>query len=221
MIPITPAIMGPGIEEEYEDLLERIDKLQILLKPFPASNDTREGRLVYLLAWLRQEINAQRLPVPLDRKYWGTLAYLIGEGSLDHLGGEKAMGEIATILDGEGILKPRHWPVVVAMLDEFLAYIQLHLPNIGPLDRFETSFLNETRQIRDDLVAGRIVLPLDKALYAGWARSSVTDHLHSIPNFSNRRRSILLSVFANVRPKACQKSPLPAPNPGMVWGTDS
>ena len=71
MIPITPQIMGPGIEEEYVDLMERIEKLEPLFSPFPPSNDTAEGRMVVQLMWLRQEIEAQRLPIPLDQKYWG------------------------------------------------------------------------------------------------------------------------------------------------------
>ena len=64
MIAITPQIMGPGIEEEYADLMERVAQLEVLLKPFPPSNDTREGRMVYFLMWPRQEIEARRLPIP-------------------------------------------------------------------------------------------------------------------------------------------------------------
>jgi hypothetical protein len=118
MIPITPQMIGPGIDEEYADALERIEKLEAAVKGVAPSNDTREGRMVYQLLWLRQEITARRLPLPLDDKYWGTLGYLVAEGSLDHLGIAKPMGELATILTGTGLLKKRHYPVVVAMLDD-------------------------------------------------------------------------------------------------------
>ena len=92
MIAITPQIMGPGIEEEYADLMERVAQLEVLLKPFPPSNDTREGRMVYFLMWLRQEIEAKRLPIPLEDKYWSTLSYLVRESTLDYLGGAQAYG---------------------------------------------------------------------------------------------------------------------------------
>ena len=78
MIAITPEIIGPGIEEEYADAMERIEVLLRILEPFPCSNDTPEGRLHYQMLWMRQEIEAGRLPIPLDRKYYGTLAYLTG-----------------------------------------------------------------------------------------------------------------------------------------------
>lgn len=57
--------LPPGIDEEYADAMERIEKLEPLLRGFPGSNDTREGRMVYQLKWLRQEIESRRLPIPL------------------------------------------------------------------------------------------------------------------------------------------------------------
>ena len=45
MIAITPEIIGPGIEEEYADAMERIEVLLRILEPFPCSNDTPEGSL--------------------------------------------------------------------------------------------------------------------------------------------------------------------------------
>ena len=47
MIPITPEIMGPGIEEEYADAMARIDFLLDAFKNHPASNDTFYGGMVY------------------------------------------------------------------------------------------------------------------------------------------------------------------------------
>jgi hypothetical protein len=218
VIPITPDIVGPGIEEEYRDLIERIEKLEALLKPFGPSNETREGRMIYQLAWLRQEIEAERLPIPLDRKYWSTLGYLVGEGSLDYLGGEKAMGELTTILSGEGLLKPRHWPIIVAMLEDFLEFVQSHRASLPALDPIEERFLREAREIADDLVAGRITLPLKESNYLGWKGTYGTRHLDALPNFGNRQRGLQRALFDGIRPKVCRKGALPAPKPGLVWG---
>lgn len=215
MIPITPQIIGPGIEEEYADAMERIEKLEILLHGLPPSNDTREGRMVYQLRWLRQEIEAKRLPIPLDQKYWATLGYLVGEGSLDHLGCEKPMGELARILDGVGLLKKRHYPVVAAMIDDFLDFVKKS-PRLD--DPIEKMLVEESRQIRAKIAAGSLLLPLDKSQYPGWKGSTATKNLHRLPEFSNRRRAVALPLFEGWRPSPARKGLLPAPNPGMVWG---
>lgn len=62
MIPITPEILGPGIEEEYADAMERITFLLDAFKHHPASNDTAHGRVVYQLRWLKQESRRNAYP---------------------------------------------------------------------------------------------------------------------------------------------------------------
>ena len=220
MIPITPQIMGPGIEEEYVDLMERIEKLEPLFRPFPPSNDTAEGRMVYQLMWLRQELEARRLPIPLDQKYWGTLAYLIGQRGVYYLGGAKEMGEIALILRGTGLLKRRHYPVVIAMLDDFLAYLKPYAAGLNPT---EAQFIEDTKAIRHDLANGALTLPLELSLYPGWANTFYPEppHLGQAPDFGNRRGSLDMILFDGYRPAPCRKGNLPAPKPGMVWGTDT
>ena len=48
-IPISPEIIGPGIEEEYADAMERIIFLLNAFKDYPAANDTAHGRVGYQL----------------------------------------------------------------------------------------------------------------------------------------------------------------------------
>jgi hypothetical protein len=215
MIPITPQIIGPGIDEEYADAMERIERLEVLLRAFPPSNDTREGRMVYQLKWLRQEIEARRLPIPLDRKYWSTLAYLVGEGSIDYLGGATPMGELDNILDGVGLLKKRHYPVIGAMLDDFLDLVR-QAPSLNPI---EQKLVDEARLIRLQLAAGALQLPLDESQYPGWKSIYLdTPNLERLPDFGNRKAAVEFPLFEGWRPKPCRKGPLAAPNPGMVWG---
>lgn len=214
MIPITPEIIGLGIEEEYADALERIEQLEKLLAPFPASNDTREGRMVYLIKWLRQEIEGERLPIPLEGKYWGTLAYLIGEGSLDYLGAYPSMAQLANILEGIGLLKERHYPVVVAMLDDFLDFVD----PVNQLEPVEQQLIQDCRQIRDGIAARTLSLPLDKSSYPAWRRTLLMINLYQLPNFGNRYNMLETTVFAGWRPRPARKGALPAPKPGLVWG---
>ena len=46
MIEITPAIMGPGIEEEYADALAAIADLRRALGDRQPTNDTPDGRVL-------------------------------------------------------------------------------------------------------------------------------------------------------------------------------
>ena len=211
MIPITPQVIGPGIDEEYADAMERIEALEVVLKGFPPSNDTREGRMVYQLKWLRQEIEARRLPIPLDQKYWSTLGYLVGEGSIDYLGGGTSMGELTRILDGVGLLKKRHYPVLLAMLDDFLDLLK----RARGLNSIEQKLIDETRQIRAQLAAGALELPLDESRYPGWKSIYLeVPNLEQIPDFGNRKGAIARPLFEGWRPRPCRKGPLAAPNPG-------
>jgi hypothetical protein len=210
MIPITPQMIGPGIDEEYDDALERIEQLEAALKGVPPSNDTREGRIIYQLMWLRQEITARRLP--LDDKYWGTLGYLVAEGSLDHLGIAKPMGELARILSGDGMLKKRHYPVVLAMIDNLLALTQ-RAPQIDAADQ---EMIREIKSVRHAITSGQS-LPLDKAYYPAWRTPSAAKNLPQVPEYRQQRLNLFACVFEEWRPPLCRKGPLPAPNPGLVW----
>jgi hypothetical protein len=71
MIPSTPAIMGPGIEEEYADALVAIDDMRTALGSQRLTNDTPEGRVLLNIQWVEQEIRAQRLPIPVDDSFVG------------------------------------------------------------------------------------------------------------------------------------------------------
>lgn len=213
MIAITREMIGPGIDEEYTDALERIERIEAALKGVAPSNDTREGRMVYQVKWLRQEITARRLPIPLDHKYWGTLGYLVAEGSLDHLGIEKPMGELATILSGTGLLKPRHYPVVVAMIEDLLDLMR----QAPQLNVEEQQLINELRAMRGAIVSGH-QLPLHKSNYPAWKAFKDARHLEQLPGYLQQRLNLSACLFEDWRPGPCLKGPLPAPNSGMIWG---
>jgi len=82
MIPITPNIIGPGIEEEYADAMERIDFLYNQFKQYPESNDTPQGRLLLSIGWFKREIIGQHLSIPIDKSHRHTIAYMYVNGDL-------------------------------------------------------------------------------------------------------------------------------------------
>ena len=216
MIAITPEIIGPGIEEEYADAMERIEVLLRILEPFPCSNDTPEGSLHYQVLWFRQEIEAGRLPIPLDRKYRGTLCYLIGSCKIDYLPGiETPMGKLNVVLEGTGLIKPRHYPVVISLIDDLLEMIG-NPPGISDIEKL---FLSEALIIRNRLAENSLRLPLNKGDYPGWKGIPREVNLKRIfPNLNDVRWPISEALFAGWRPTICRKGPLAPPNPTeLAW----
>ena len=67
MIPITPDILGDGIEEEYADALQAIGDIRAALGPRPMTNTRPDGRLLLNLVWIEQEIVASGCPYPWTR----------------------------------------------------------------------------------------------------------------------------------------------------------
>ena len=215
MIAITPEIIGPGIEEEYADAMERIEVLLRILEPFPCSNDTPEGRLHYQMLWMRQEIEAGRLPIPLDRKYYGTLSYLIGHCTVDYLPGiVTPMEDLATVIDGTGLIKPRHYPVVIALIDDLLDRIG----NPPELNEAELRLIDDLRNIRSGLAENRCKIPLIRKENPSLYRNSLYTTLKKDPAFMDYFFVISEAILSSWRPKICRKGPLAPPNPTeLAW----
>lgn len=106
------------IQENYDDLLRYADLMLKALPDVQPSNDSDEGRLVFLCLWLRQEIEARRLPIPLDESYYGDLGHIIVENP-DPIKGYAF--QIQQILYGHAMIQPRQYGGLADYIDTFLA----------------------------------------------------------------------------------------------------
>ena len=214
MIPITPDIIGPGIEEEYADALLAIGYIRAALGPCPMTNSRPDGRLLLNLNWIEQEINAQRLPIPVDRSFVGTVFYLVGSGELDSLPDlrgdlEHPLARLSLVLNGTGLMKLRHLPVLVAMLDDLLEDAR----------RCPSTLSDAARATLADLEACRA----DLQRGGEWPkRRQPKDYPRATPdlrtcidNLSNRLFMVNAPLFDGWRPNPAKKPPLPAPVPGL------
>ena len=217
MIPITPEIIGPGIEEEYADALAAIAGLREALGPRTLTNDTPEGRVSLEILWLEQEISRQRLPIPVDRSYAGTVYYLTGSGELNHIPNprvpetEQALTRLYIVLQGIGLLKARHVPVVKSTIDDLTADARLHWNELTTAERAIVEDLEAQSNLLGD---------------GGWPAyrrpgqrfgSSDTPNLDAlIERYFYRIRDVETSLFDGWRPIAARKPPLPAPVPGLA-----
>jgi hypothetical protein len=217
MIEITPAIMGPGIEEEYADALAAIADLRGALGERPLTNDTPDGRVLLEVGWIEQEIGRRRLPIPVDASYAGTIYYLVGSNELLHVPGvlnpagiKDALGRLYRVLQGIGLVKPRHVPVLIAMIDDLC----------GDADTVRDRLNAEEREVIDDIRAQGVLLkrgewPPYRQPQDRFFRYEAPN-LNSLDlNFGNRAAGISASLFDSWRPYPAKKPPLAAPVPGL------
>lgn len=220
MISVTPEMINAGdIDEEYADLMPRIDFLLDHWRDRSPSNNDPYGRMVYFLLWLRQEVKARRVPIPLDRSYLGTIKYLTGSGDVrdsDDVG--RAMGEIIQILEGRGLIKPRHYPLLVSMMDDFIAEVEKNRPGLEKTD----SFFREYCQLRNEIVDGVLKPPIEPTAERNRFDLSTSKTLAVVPAGQDRRDYQLGTALDRTtypligyRPFPVRKPPMPAPVPGL------
>lgn len=209
MIEVTPAVIGLGIEEEYADALAAIDDLRASLDNRPLTNNTPDGRLLLEIAWVEQEILAQRLPIPVEAH---TVFYLVGSGELNPIPGVRApLHRLYLVLKGIGLIKPRHVPLLLSMIDDLYADAQAIWSEL-PV---------QEREVMDDLYARGSALrhqgewptanPLQRR-QTGLDNPVLERH---VPDFNNRMTDITASLFEHWRPYAAKKPPLDPPHPGL------
>lgn len=211
MIEITPDIIGPGIEEEYADALAAIDDIALALGEQQLTNDTPEGRVLLNIQWVEQEIDAGRLPIPVDASFVGTIFYLVGSNELAGVPGfQKALGRLWLVLKGYGLIKPRHVPVLIAMVDDYVAEAAV-CPDLSPDD---IALIADLRAEADRLRQGGALRRAEPGEPSYSARSS--DALDDcLAKGYSRLASISASLLEGWRPRPARKPPLAAPVPGL------
>lgn len=211
LVEITPAILGPGIEEEYADALAAIGELRAALGARPLTNSTPDGRLLLEIAWLEQEIGRRRLPIPVDASYAGTVYYLVGSGELDRVPGVRpALSRLWIVLQGYGLIKPRHMPVLIDAIETLCDDIRPLRPGV-PND--EQAIVQAIASWADMLRRGE--RPTYRPPQDRFNGLDLPVLAAEFPELSNRLRGINTALFDGWRPYRARKGPLPAPVPGL------
>lgn len=153
--------------EIYQDITENCDILLTLLKAFKAENDTPEGRMIYQCRWLKEQVAANTLPLPVDEGMLSTLLYIYTNGDLCHLASvqEKFREEVEIFMKrliklakkASLLLKPAYYPYAIRTVDALL-----NLLNNAPraLDQYEQGLIGELTMLKQLLAEGKIEPPL-------------------------------------------------------------
>jgi hypothetical protein len=200
----------------------RITFLLEAFKNHSASNDTARGRVVYQLLWLKDQIEARRLPIPVDRSWVATLHYVVGSCEVDDTPEIAAvLGELSIIVKGIGLIKPRHVPVLISTFDDLIADIHQFADPLRPEEAVLVGLLEETLA---GLATGELQPPLPLAsrpgpLNAALIKQERLKYLFPQPpdprHFAARRRPIAAPLYDSYRPDVARKPPMPAPVPGL------
>ena len=206
MIETTPAILGPGIDEEYDDALAAIDDMRVALGDVPLTNATPDGRVLLNAAWVKKEILARRLPIPVDESYVGAIFHLVGSNELGHVPGfQEALGRLWLVLKGYGLMKPRHVPVLIAMIFDFVT----DADRLGRSDEGALRLLTDMRAQADDLRAGG-AWPVDRPPDKRFTVQATPLLRDRLPQCQNRLRAIQAPLFEGWRPSPARKPALAA-----------
>lgn len=212
MIEITPDIVGPGIEEEYSDARDAIIKLRAALGQHPFTNDTPEGRLLFELAWIEQEIVASRLPIPVHPSYVGTVNYLMGSGELNRYPGfQEPHKHLYRVLNGIGLMKQRHLPVLIAMIDDLLDDAAKCASLTGDERAGLADLQGLARGLRE---GGPWPIPRSPQEYP-FTMIDTPQLDECVDNFFGREFEVSASLFEGWRPRPARKPPLAPPVAGL------
>ncbi len=208
--------MSPAeIDRYYAQIEARADALAGLLSDHPVANATAEGRVRGIAEWLKRELAARRVPIPLDRSYWGLIPMLIGSHDLDHIpGSHRLLAELRMLLDGEGILEqPRDDRETARLLGLF---VDAYLRGSERPSRTELAVMEDLQQKVRELEAGTLALPLDyESFEARFPSAEWFGPLDQDDDLADSWLDLSPTLFTGRRPPTAGPVRFDAPVPGL------
>lgn len=158
-----------------EQRIDIIENCQILLKtvlhPFTQTDDTPEGRMIAQLKWLKERAENSDLPLPVDPIKLSTLRRIYVDGELCRHAStpDKVHQEIEIYMDrllsltkkAQLLFKPPYYPYGVRCIE---ALIALLVKPQRRLSQYEYGLIEELKQLKQLLLAGKIAPPLESYL---------------------------------------------------------
>ena len=208
MIEITADIIGPGIDEEYADALTAISQARAALGPETRDNNSPEEQVLMSMERIEQQIRAGSLPIPADPGRVGVIFYLVGSNDLGNYPGfQHALGRLWLVLKGYGLMKQRHVPVLIAMMDDFIRDAEA-CPSVAGAQALIADMRKEVDLLRGGGAWPRERRPQDQFMVQ--LPPGLNDCMDR--GFS-RVSDIDAALFEAWRPRPARKPPLAGPYP--------
>jgi len=196
-------------QEIYADIVDNCNVLLGRLKGCELINDTPEGRMIYQCRWLKEQVAAGRLILPVEN-YIHTLRHVSAENLLRHLASspEHYHSEIGIYLyrlvkltDGNLLLKPEYYMYAVRCLDALIAVLK---KAVRPLSRYELDLTDELVDLKHLLRSRAIEPPLRFYLpdYPNFNEVYVffESSIDDLPNGKVLCQTVANLIFEGVRP---------------------
>ncbi len=193
----------------YQDITQNCDIILNLLKPFEAENETPEGRMIYQCRWLKEQVAADKLPLPTE-DFVHTLKYVSAEGLIGHVASSREtewqevgiyLYRLVVLVDNKLITKKEYIPATLNLIDALINLLQ-HAPR--PLSKHEQGLIPELQQLKTLLAEAKIEPPLMSYFpdYPNFRKvyrlnkSTIDD----LPNGKYLCRTVANLIFEGVRP---------------------
>lgn len=146
-------------DELLDDLERVINSLESFLLEYEMNNDTAEGRMLFFIRWLKQNIEENILQLPLKYSEISTLTYVYSEGNLDYIDPsiKSLLKRLINILHRGGNIKKHHYPKLINHIDIYLNKIEPYCKEKGSI---EEKLYNAWAEIKNSLENNQIELPL-------------------------------------------------------------
>lgn len=190
-----------SIEEEYSDLEYYLCELTRILSPYEKDNYTGEGRLKWEVEWLIERLNNKTLAIPLEPQEFATISSLLAK---PHFVNEfpdikKILSKVSQILCGEGLIKPRHTPVVIELIDNFTTIIRES--GLDQLLFKAQLMIEEYETIGRGLYENKLVLPVSIKDYHEIKKERLEGYLSdAMPDIFQTQFNLERFIFDGHRP---------------------
>jgi len=202
------------VEEQYRDILDVVNELLPYFDPYPLDNGTAAGRTKGELLLLKQEVEAKRFPIPANKGKVATINYHAHNKYLPEELPDFTLQlqRIVSLVECEGIIKPRHYPRIIELIETHLDRLDKILSKDKDLTQSETSNLSDLKaemmKLARQLYNENLELPLSKTEWPiYWNRKVRRRVFNQYDDFYTAERKLSAPLTSNWRPRQSQPTP--------------
>jgi len=195
-------------DEIYNDINSNCDILLGILKDKERTNDTPEGRMIFQCLWLKEQIIAKKLPLPVT-EHVNTLKHVAAENLLEHLASNEHdywneigiyLYRLLFLVDGKPLIKPSYYFPASNLIDGLINLLE---QSPRALDDYEQGLTSELQKMKERLFNNEMEPPLGSSLPDYPNFNKVNRYQPTIEDIHNGKyliKTVANLIFNGVRP---------------------